>query len=57
MQRGKKVISPKEDLKIVSRPSNEELDDQIIDEDNQNYPKNSLVKKKTKTDFGEGIED
>jgi hypothetical protein len=57
MQKGKKAVSQKEDFKIVSRPSNEELDDQIIDEENQNYSKNKPLKQIPKSDFGEGVED
>lgn len=57
MQKGKKAVSPKEDFKIVSRPSNEELDDQIVDEENQDYPKNNPTKQIPKTNSGEGVED
>ncbi|MES2446682.1 MAG: hypothetical protein V4546_05835 [Bacteroidota bacterium] len=57
MQHDKKTVPPQKDFKIVSRPSNEELDDQIIDEENLNHPKNKPLKQIPKTDFGEGIED
>lgn len=57
MQNGKKAVSPKEDFKIVSRPSNEELDDQIIDDENQQSPKKKPIHQIPKSDSAEGVED
>lgn len=57
MEKDKKVTSPEKDLKIVSRPSNEELSDDIVDEEKPEQVKKRVIKKSTKTDLGEGIED
>lgn len=57
MQKDKKATSPEQDLKIVSRPSNEELSDEIVDEQKDQQVKKKVIKKTSGADFGEGIED
>ena len=56
MEKDKKVTSPQEDLKIVSRPSNEELSDNLLDEEKTRQVK-KVTTKSTSSDFGEGVED
>lgn len=57
MEKDKKATSPEQDVKIVSRPSNEELSDDIVDEQKDQPIKKKVIKKNSATDFGEGIED
>lgn len=57
MEKDKKVTSPEKDLKIVSRPSNEELGDEIVDEYKTQPIKKKLTSKTQESGFGEGVED
>lgn len=57
MEKNKKATSPEQDVKIVSRPSNEELSDDIVDEKNGSSVRKKAIKKTSESDFGEGVED
>ena len=57
MENKKKIDFVKEEVKIVSRPSNEELDDDIVDEIKENATSAKVTKLKKNDAFGEGVED
>ena len=57
MEKDKKATPPEQELKIVSRPSNEELGDEIVDEHKTQPIKKKSTSKTQETDFGEGVED
>jgi hypothetical protein len=57
MEKDKKETPPEQELKIVSRPSNEELGDEIVDEHKTQPIKKKSTSKTQETGFGEGVED
>ena len=57
MENKKKIDFVKEEVKIVSRPSNEELDDEIADRTKEKSSSAKTLKVNKKNNFGQGIED
>lgn len=57
MEKDKKATPPEQELKIVSRPSNEELGDEIFDGHKTQPITKKLTSKTQESGFGEGVED